>query len=321
MMNASMEFDQKTLTPLYRLRMGDPGQSHALDIARKYGLPDRVLEAARELLGGISLEFENLIADLNEKRAGYESALAELDRRMTELKRRERELEERTAAARIKESEVLGKAYREASDLVSDLKKQLNLRLDEMKKMDKERVREEIKQAEKTQKHLQEEGRRFEKDHGEPLDIDELAQGDVIFVRSLGYDATVAEVLYRQGRIRVRAGNMEFEVPVSDIAKKKGTGFDSGRAKTAASDAPDAEVATKIRLVGLRVEEALSELEPFLNHAALAGFHEVAVIHGIGKGLLARAVREHLHRHPLVKSYRKGEQSEGGAGVTIVVLD
>ena len=80
------------------------------------------------------------------------------------------------------------------------------------------------------------------------------------------------------------------------------------------------EVATKIRLIGLRVDEALSELEPFLNHAVLAGFHEIAVIHGIGKGLLARAVREHLKGHPLVKSYRKGEQSEGGAGVTIADL-
>ena len=320
MMNASMEFDQKTLTPLYRMRMGDPGQSHALDIARKYGLPDRVLDAARELLGGISLEFENLIADLNEKRSAYENSLAELELRQAELERRERELEEKAAAARIKESEILGNAHREASDIVSNLKRQLHLRLEEMKKMDKERVREEIKQAEKTQKHLQEERRRFEKDHGEPPDIDELVQGNILFVRSLGCDATVAEVLPRQGRIRLMAGNMEIEVPVSDTGKRKGTGFVTGQSKTAAFDAPEEEVATKIRLVGLRVDEALSELEPFLNHATLAGFQEVAVIHGIGKGLLARAVREHLHGHPLVKSYRKGEQSEGGAGVTIVTL-
>ena len=131
---------------------------------------------------------------------------------------------------------------------------------------------------------------------------------------------TVVEVLPRQGRIRVRAGNMEMEVPVSDTGKKKGAGFIPGKAITAETGDQDEGVATKIRLVGLRVDEALSELEPFLNHAALAGLQEVAVIHGIGKGLLARAVREHLHGHPLVKSYRKGEQSEGGAGVTIVVL-
>lgn len=320
MINASMEFDQKTLTPLYRLRMGDPGQSHALDIARKYGLPDRVLDAAKELLGGISLEFENLIADLNEKRAFYENSLSELDRRQTELEKRERELEEQTAAALIKESEILNNAHKEAEDIVLNLKRQLHRQLEELKKMDKERIREEIRQAEMTQKHLQEERRRFEKDHGVTPDIDELAAGDIVFVRSLGYDAKVVEVLPRLGRLKVRTGNMELEVPVSDTDREKGTGVVSGQTKTTAFDAPEEEVATKIRLVGLRVEEALSELEPFLNHAALAGFHEVAVIHGIGKGLLARAVREHLHGHPLVKSYRKGEQSEGGAGVTIVVL-
>ena len=81
-------------------------------------------------------------------------ALAELDRRQTELERKERELEEKTAAARLKESEILENAYREASDIVSNLKRQLHLQLDEMKKMDKEKIREEIKQAEKTQKHL-----------------------------------------------------------------------------------------------------------------------------------------------------------------------
>jgi DNA mismatch repair protein MutS2 len=320
MINASMEFDQKTLTPLYRLRMGDPGQSHALDIARKYGLPDRVLDAARELLGGISLEFENLIADLNEKRTGYEKALAGLESRQTELERREREFEEKKAELRIKESEILGNAHREASDIVSNLKRQLHQRLEEMKKMDRERIREEIKQVEKTQKHLSEERRKFEKRHGEPPDIDELARGDVLFVESLGQDATVVEVFPRNGRLRLRAGNMEIEVPVSDTCREKGTGAVSVKADTVGLSVPEEEAATKIRLVGLRVDEALSELEPFLNHAALAGFHEVAVIHGIGKGLLARAVREHLHGHPLVKSYRKGEQSEGGAGVTMVVL-
>jgi DNA mismatch repair protein MutS2 len=320
MMNASMEFDQKSLTPLYRMRMGDPGQSHALDIAKKYGLPDSVLEAARELLGGISIEFDNLIADLNEKRAGYEKALAELDRRQTELERKERELEEKTAKARLKESEILENAYREASDIVFKLKRQLHLQLDEMKKMDKEKIREEIKQAEKTQKHLQEKRRRFEGGHGESPKTEEIAKGDILFVRSLGYDATVLEVMPRHDRVRVRAGNMEIEVPISDTGKKKGMGLSLSQKDRVRAEVPDEEITTKIRLVGLRVEEALSELEPFLNHAALAGFQEVVVIHGIGKGLLARAVREHLHGHPLVKSYRKGEQTEGGAGVTIVDL-
>jgi DNA mismatch repair protein MutS2 len=150
--------------------------------------------------------------------------------------------------------------------------------------------------------------------------MEEIAKGDVLFVRSLGYDATVSEVLPRYDRVRVRAGNMEIEVPISDTGKKKGMGLSLSQADTARAETTDEEVARRISLIGLRVDEAISKLEPFLNHAALAGFHEVVIIHGIGKGLLARAVREHLEGHPLVANFRRGEQTEGGAGVTVAFL-
>ncbi|MDH4231849.1 MAG: endonuclease MutS2 [Nitrospirota bacterium] len=320
MVNASMEFDQKSLTPLYRLRIGEPGQSHALDIAKKYGLPDHVIDAARELLGGISVEFDNLIADLNEKRLRYETSLDVLGRKQSLIEEKERELDEKMTMARAKESEILEGAFREASDIVLNIKRQMHFRLEEMKKMDKEKIRETIKQAERTQKLLIEERRKYERDQGTAPKLGEISKGDVLFVKSLGYDATVVEVLPRHDRLRVRAGNMEIEVSVSDTAGKKGAGFVSAKTDLVRTGTSDAEVKSRIKLIGLRVDEAIAELEPFLNHAALAGLREVAIIHGIGKGLLSRAVREHLEGHPLVKSYRRGEQSEGGAGVTVVTL-
>jgi DNA mismatch repair protein MutS2 len=320
MLNASMEFDQKTLTPLYRMRIGEPGQSHAIEIAKKYGLPDRVISSARELLGGISLEFDNLIADLNEKREMYEKALAELAGRQAEIEKNEKELEAKITTVRIREGEILSKAYSEASEIVLKMKRELHLRLEEMKKADKERIREEIRHAERTQREFQEQQRRFEGERGETVNMDDISKGDVLYVKSLGYDAVVTEVLPRHNRLRIRAGNLEIEIPAADTARKKGTGFASVPAEAFRAESPDQEIATRIRLIGLRVDDALSKLEPFLNHAALAGFHEVTVIHGIGKGLLARAVREHLEGHPLVKSFRRGEQPEGGAGVTIVTL-
>lgn len=320
MLNASMEFDQKTLTPLYRMRAGEPGQSHALEIAKKYGLPDGVIASARELLGGISVEFENLITDLKEDRMRYEAMLSDLSLRQAELEKKERELAERTAMTRSKECEILESAYREASEIVSAMKRLMHQRLEDMKKMDREKIRETIREAEKARKQLDEERRKYEKRSGGELKAEEIAPGDMVFVRSLGYDATVLEVLPRHDRLRVRAGSMELEVPVSDITGRRGTALDAGPSDTVRTESPVEEAATKIHLIGMRVDEALSGLEPFLNHAALAGLHEVAVIHGIGKGLLARAVREHLTGHPLVKSFRRGQQSEGGAGVTIVVL-
>jgi DNA mismatch repair protein MutS2 len=320
MLNASMEFDQKTLTPLYRMRAGEPGQSHALEIAQKYGLPEKVIDSARELLGGISVEFDNLIADLKEKRMRYEEMLAELSVRQSELERKEQEIAENMVIAQRKERETLENAYREASEIVSRMKREMHLRLEDVKKMDREKIRETIKEAEKARKQLDEERMKYETDRGGHLKLEEIAKGDVVFVSSLGYDATVVEVLPRHERLRVRAGSMEIEVAASDTTGKKGTGFTSIQADRARPEVQGEEVATKINLIGMRVDEALSKLEPFLNHAALAGFHEVAVIHGIGKGLLSRAVREHLKGHPLVKSYRRGEQAEGGAGVTVVIL-
>jgi DNA mismatch repair protein MutS2 len=90
--------------------------------------------------------------------------------------------------------------------------------------------------------------------------------------------------------------------------------------ETARPGEADEVVPLRINLIGLRVDEALSRLEPFLNHASLAGLAEVTIVHGYGTGALARAVREHLTRHPLIKTFRKGEPSEGGGGVTIATL-
>jgi DNA mismatch repair protein MutS2 len=137
-------------------------------------------------------------------------------------------------------------------------------------------------------------------------------------VRSLDYDASVVEVDEKHNRLRVRSGSLEIEVPVSDIGFKRGKAIDVKRGSVQ-MDKVD-EVSPRISLLGLRVDEALSMLEPFLNHASLTGLSEVTIIHGFGAGILARAVREHLNGHPLVKEFRNGDISEGGAGVTIATL-
>src|SRR5512135_1574142 len=94
MLNASMEFDQKSLTPLYKLRIGEPGQSHALETARRYGLPESIIDSAKAMLGGVKLEFDNLIADLNRKRTDYEAGLAELERQKAALNEKKRLIEQ-----------------------------------------------------------------------------------------------------------------------------------------------------------------------------------------------------------------------------------
>ncbi|HTR45342.1 MAG TPA: endonuclease MutS2 [Thermodesulfovibrionales bacterium] len=318
MVNASMDFDQTSLTPLYRLRIGEPGQSHAIEIARKYGLPESIIDSAKAMLGGIKVDFDNLIADLNAKRAEYERALGEIAREKLELEGRRRTLAERLSEAERSGKDALAAAHAEASAVIAATKREMNALLEEMKKTEKEKRREVLKRAELEHKKTLEKLKEYKGAPGESASLEELKTGDIVFVGSLGYDASVIEVDRKHATLRVGSGSIEIEVPVSDVALTKGK--ISGKTPLPSLQSADEVVQSRISLIGLRVDEALSRLEPFLNHASLAGLQEVTIIHGFGTGALSRAVKEHLTGHPLVKSFRKGEQAEGGGGVTIATF-
>jgi DNA mismatch repair protein MutS2 len=130
----------------------------------------------------------------------------------------------------------------------------------------------------------------------------------------------VLAVFSKQNRIKVRAEGREIEVPITDVGFKQGKS--EWRKKASSSSLGFSESASsRINLIGQRVDDALSLIEPFLNHASLDGLQEVTLVHGIGTGILARAVRDFLKSHPLVKGFRKGDRSEGGEGVTLARLE
>lgn len=199
----------------------------------------------------------------------------------------------------------------------------MNELMDELKRLEKAKSRETLREVrqkiEAEQKHVDETLRKYDLDEIEAPSLEELGEGDVVYVRSLGYDASIVKISRKLKRLRVRAGSIEIELPLSDIGLKRGKPVvDKGGDTTI--ERPDEMPSARINLVGLRVDEALSRLEPFLNHASLDGLMEVVVIHGLGSGILSRAVREHLEGHPLVKSFRRGDRTEGGAGVTVVTM-
>ncbi len=319
MVNASMEFDRQTFTPLYRLRTGEPGQSYALETARRYGLPDRIIAAARSMLGGMKVEFDNLVADLNRKRSLFEEQLRDLELRREELAGGERLIQERMEEASRREKEILAKAYDEAAETVLDVKRQMNALLDEFKKKEKAERREALKKAETIRQQIAEKAKRVQRDEEGGITLDDIKEGDMVFVTSLGFDAAVTTIVRRDSRIKVRSGQTEIEVPLSDLRRRAGRQREQTGSKTG-SEGQDEPYVSRLSLIGMRVDEALSLLEPFLNHASLAGLSEVTIIHGIGTGALSRAVREHLTGHPLIKGFRPGKQPEGGGGVTIATL-
>ena len=314
MINAAMEFDQKTFTPLYRLLAGELGQSHALDIAHRYGLPDSVIDFARGLLGRMDTEFHSLLAELKEKRQRQEELLADLVKREQRLEQKEQLIAEQLSAGEQHKRDTMEKAYLEAREVIAAAKRETRNLLEEARR---EKNRTPLKRLEEAEKTVEQKLRDFET---EPqLSIDEIREGDAVFVRSIGYDAVVLKIDKRQNRLRVKAGSMDMEVPISDTARKKGKA--AGAAKKGRRPVQVEEpAAMELKLLGLRVDDALTRLEKFLNHASLDGRKEVRVIHGIGTGALLAAVREYLDGHPLVSDFRAGEQYEGGNGATIVTL-
>jgi DNA mismatch repair protein MutS2 len=319
MLNASMEFDQNTLTPLYKLRIGEPGQSHAFEAAKRYGLPDEIIESAKGILGIRKIELDTLIHDLNEKRRQYEGMLADLSQKEAAIKEEEKHLMEMIQEAETRQKDILSNAYKEASEIVFNIKRQMNAFLEEIKKMDKEKAKEVVKEVESVQTSLAEKVKEYAKSEKSKFTIDELNEGDIVFIKSIGHDASIIKTNRKDNRLRVRAGSMEMEVPLSDVGFKKDLSAEAGKGGIRLERLAES-VSSEINIIGLRVDEALSRLEPFVNHASIAGFSEVIIIHGVGSGILSKAVREYLTGHPLVKGFRSGTQQEGGAGVTIVSI-
>jgi len=313
MVNAAMAFDRQKLAPLYRLTVGEPGESHALEIASRYGLPDHVVRFARGMIGTMEADFHALLRDLKDKGERLDLTLAELARREEKIERGERELAERSAQAAQLLRGAKEKGYLEAQEVVRKARREVAAIIEEARRDKAREARGLLDQA-----SVEIEQVLAELNPEEELPADRIAVGKTLFVKPLNCDARILAVDGRSGRVRVRAGSMELEVPIATLAKARGK-----EQKVQAKRAPKeerAEPVSSINLLGMRVEEALGELEPFLNHASLDRIPELRVVHGKGTGALMKGVRGYLDGHPLIASFRTGERFEGGDGVTVVTM-
>lgn len=314
MMNAAMEFDQKSLTPLYRLTMGEPGQSHALDIARRCGMPERIIEAATLFAGKMESEFHSLLSDLKHSRQESELLHAGLLARENQLAAKEEQLEAALRDLHRLRHEAKEKGLADAKAMVNSARAEINRILETAKK---EKGRNAVSSLAALETKLDAQLEEISPKPG--IAAESLLPGASVYVKALGNNATVLTVDSRHKRLRLRAGSLELEVPFSAVsAAESGNGGVKSPRKPRSSD--QSPVSHELNLIGWRVEEALLELDKFLDSSLLNGLHEVRIIHGIGTGNLLRGVREYLARSPHVESYRAGEGFEGREGVTIVTM-
>lgn len=323
--NASVEFDVATLRPTYRLSIGVPGKSNAFEISRRLGLPEYLIEEARELLSHDTIRFEDVIANAEYHRqvAERERELAEQARQETVRLRNEAELlyktmEEKKDAADRKAKEearrIMEKTRREADSIIYDLK-----RLKKSGNAQEHEINALRKRMEEGMDSLAEGLRRPTGNLAEPPKT--LKIGDLVEITHLNTKGTVLSLPDSKGEVQLQAGIMKMKAPLSQLRlineqkpKKK---VSSVSVQTGAATR---SVGLSCDVRGLALDEALGEVDQYLDEAVLAGLHEVTIVHGKGTGILRDGIQRHLKTYPQVQSFRRGKYGEGEEGVTVVEL-
>ncbi len=323
MQNAAMEFDLASLRPTFRLIQGQPGQSHALTIARRLGLPDQVFERARSLMSDEHLNLEQLLARATEDRRRLTVELETAGRERETATAERQQLQTELAELKHNRKALLQEAYREASGIVDNTKREMQQVLREAQEKvvggaaAVEPLREKVRQRKEA---MTKGAAAAEERHRPRVRSDELRPGQTVYLETFRANGVVQEVNLRKGRATVLVRGLAVEVKISDLSLPEDSPVEKGAA-TPTQVRREAQAAPlEINLIGQRVAEAVEQLDRFLDQACLADYDQVSVIHGRGTGALMRGLHEHLRGHRLVASFRSGNQAEGGVAVTVVKL-
>jgi DNA mismatch repair protein MutS2 len=318
--NASMEFDQETLTPTYRFQMGYPGSSFAIPIASRLGISPEIIQKAQQILGSEERDLGKLLESLEtdlkkvrENRQALDEQKRITDELMNLYRDRMRKLEER-------EKEVKTGALRESKLMVEATRAELERLVAQIRKTQaqKEVVKETHRALEEKKSSLTQELEKFEEKVSKKLGI--IQPGDSVWIEALGIKG---EVISKDGlskKFKVLVGNVTYDVEEEKLTRIEDTEkVDTGSEYSGASYSIP-QVSPEIDLRGLMAEEASSIVDKYLDDAYLAGLTTVSLIHGKGTGALRKKIGEFLTHHHRVESIRLGEWDEGGSGVTIVKL-
>ena len=328
--NACCEFDVESLRPTYHLLIGIPGKSNAFAISGKLGLPDHIIEDAKMRLSEQDISFEDLLTDLETSKRTIEKEQdeiqayrREMERMKAQLRQKEERLEEQREKILKEANDKANAILREAKEVADETIKNFhrfgkeNISAAEMER-ERERLRKKIKD---TSSAPSLKSQKPKKEHK----ASDFKLGESVRVLSMNLTGTIHSLPDARGNVTVQMGILSSQVHISDLeiieeqnpfsgSRKKHTG--GGRIKMGKS----LSVSPEINLLGRTVDEAVSELDKYLDDAILSHLNTVRVVHGKGTGALRKGIHEFLRRQKHVKSYHLAEYGEGDAGVTIVEL-
>lgn len=323
--NGCCEFDVATLRPTYRLLIGVPGKSNAFAISQRLGMDEAIVHRARELVSTESNAFEQVVGRLEEDRRKMEEELQSLRASAERAKQSEQEAQRLKEEAEAQFQKEVERARQEAAQIVQKTRRQADALLNELEDL----RRQKNKQLSAEQKARLRSGLKEMESASDPVHQRRddnytlprpLQVGDDVLIYDIDKDATVLEEP-KDGFVLVQAGIIKTRVPLSNIrllSKRQLKKKNPGRTVTKSVSTPEASSSLDLR--GQTVEEALMEVDSFLDRASRMHLSQVTIIHGKGTGALRAAVQQHLRRCAQVKSFRLGTYGEGESGVTIAEL-
>lgn len=323
-MNASMEFDVKSLRPSYRLNIGLPGRSNALLIAEKIGLPTEIIAEARSLASEADIHAEDLLDEIHAQRD-----LVRVDRESAaemrmQADQRVKELEARLSRIEDERRNILENARIEAENRVTDLERELA----ELRK-ELSRARQPVDALQKTHAVLEEIRAKVEKPEERKQEFSPvqsgLRLGEKVRVRSIGMEGVICgisadDVEVQVGSMRIRSRLSEIERRIDQTTTTNQPPEIPDRSYTGVGSSLAPSPGMQIDLRGQRAEEALLALDRYVESAYLAGMPYIRIIHGKGTGRLRQVLRDALRESPHISRWDDGLRTEGGEGVTVAYL-
>ncbi len=331
--NACCEFDVETLRPTYRLLIGIPGKSNAFAISSKLGLPDEIIASAKEHISEEEESFEDLLTNLEESRRTIEKEQNEIQSYKAEIASLKQKLEQKQERLDAQKDKILRQANEEARKILQDAKDVADETIRNIQKAGSQTTIKDLEKARtKIRDKISEKNNKLSVTETKPthkvLKPCQIKQGDMVKVVTMGLKGTVSTLPDAKGDLFVQCGIIRSKVNIKDLVLAKeetmpgianykksfsSTGSDTNRI----SMSKTATLSTEINLLGKTVDEAIAELDKYLDDAYLSHAPSVRIVHGKGTGALRQAVQKHLKRVSYVKTFHLGEYGEGDAGVTI----
>ena len=327
--NACCEFNVETLRPTYRLLIGVPGKSNAFAISSKLGLPDFIIEKAKQQISEQDESFEDVLTSLENSRVTIENERAQIETYKEQIEALKKQLETKQERLDERRDKILKNANEEARRILAETKEYADQTMKLFHKFQKDHV--DTAAVEKERQNIRARMNKADnalsiktapKEPKKKLSSKDLSLGDMVRILSMNLTGTISSRPDSKGFLFVQTGIIRSKVHISDLERVDEPVISSSALqKTGAGKirmSKSSSVSTEINLLGKTVDEAIAILDKYLDDAYLAHLNQVRVVHGKGTGALRKGVHDYLRRNKRVASYRLGEFGEGDAGVTIV---